>query len=723
MLQPVKLVIVESPTKAKTLSKLLDKEYEIKASMGHIRDLPKSGLGIDVEHNFAPEYVVPDKAKKALNDLKKSAKNTDLIILATDPDREGEAIAWHLSELLEPKTKKDKGKLEFERVVFHELTKEAIAEAFEHRGKLDMHLVDAQQARRVLDRLVGYKLSPLLWKKVRFGLSAGRVQSVAVRLVVERERERDAFKPEEYWSGIADFETADKGKFQAEIAKHKGKKLTIINEKQAKGIEHELKGNDIKFVVSEVKKTEKRRNPSPPFKTSTLQQAAANIYGMPARKTMSAAQRLFEKGLITYHRTDSLNLSPQFINQVRDFIKKEYGTNYLPEQGIFYKTKSTNAQEAHEAIRPTGINPAPKNVAVGDEKKIYSLIYKKALESQILPAIYDQTSVSIESSNDYMFRASGSVILFDGWLAVGIKLGMNEKEDMNVLPDMREKDLVELKKLVMDQHFTQPPARYSDATLIKALEERGIGRPSTYAPTLGTITARGYVEREGRYFKPKDVAYVVNDLLVKHFPEIVDYEFTADMEEDLDKIANAEKEWEPIVRDFYEPFEKTLEKKDKELNKHDVTNLGNVGEKCPECGSELIYKLGKYGKFISCSNYPKCEYARPLAENTIKDENGKEITDFGKCTECEDGVYVLKQGRFGKFFACSNYPKCKSTKPFLEKIGMKCPKCGDGDVVVKKTKGRTFYGCSRYPDCDYSSWKNPLEKGRNGANDNETVSN
>lgn len=700
----MKLVIVESPTKAKTLTKLLGKEYNVKASMGHIRDLPKSGLGVDVENDFSPEYVVADRGKKALTELKKAAKEADTIVLATDPDREGEAIAWHIKELL---SSTRGSKYEFERVVFHELTKDALKEAFSHPGKLDMSLVDAQQARRVLDRLVGYKLSPLLWKKVRFGLSAGRVQSVAVRLIVEKERERDAFVPEEYWNIDGLFENSKKNEFTGSLNKKDGKKFEVKNEEIAKKVDEDLK--DDTFTVKEVKKTQKKRKPYPPYKTSTLQQGAANVYGMSARKTMSAAQRLFEKGLITYHRTDSLSLAPAFVESARGKAKSLFGAKYIPTKPNLYKTTSKNAQEAHEAIRPTDLSVEPKTIKAAEEQKIYTLIYKRALESQMEAAVFDQTTVNIESAKGYGFRAGGSVITFDGWLKVGEHLGLKDSgSGLTYLPDLKEGESVELKKLSLDQKFTQPPARYNDASLIKKLEELGIGRPSTYAPTISTILARKYVKRDGRSFVPEDVAYVVTDLFVEHIPKVIDYEFTAEMEEDLDSIANESKEWVPVIREFYNPFIKIVEEKDKELNKRDVTNLGESDEKCPECGNALVYKLGKYGKFLSCSNYPDCEYAKPLEENKVFDENGEEITDFGKCPNCEDGTFMLKTGRFGKFIACNNYPKCKTTKPYLEKIGMTCPKCEEGDVIVKKAKGRTFYGCSRYPDCDYSSWKNPL---------------
>ena len=706
-----KLVIVESPTKAKTLSKILGPDYDIQASMGHIRDLPKKDIGIDTKHDFTPTYEVPEKAKKNLNILKKALKSAKEVVLATDPDREGEAIAWHLYELLKPAKKSKKDDIKFERVVFHEITKSAIEEAFAHAGEINVDLVDAQQARRILDRLVGYKLSPLLWKKVRYGLSAGRVQSVAVRLVVERERERQAFKADEYWSIDAKFLTKAKEEFEATLHEKDGAKVEITKEADALKIKEDLAAATYK--ITDVKKTERKRQPNPPYKTSTLQQAAANIYGFSAKKTMIAAQKLFEQGFITYHRTDSLNLSADFINVAREYLKKELGKEYIPAEPVLYKTKSKNAQEAHEAIRPTNVqlklSELKKHDLGIDEIKVYSLVFKRALESQSVAAVYDQTSVSITSNNNYVFRANGSIIKFDGWLGIEQLLGFEDDiEAENKLPNLEVGDVVKAKNIEAEQHFTQPPARYSDATLIKALEERGIGRPSTYAPTMSTITARGYVRKEGRYFVPEDVAYVVNDMLVKHFPNIVDYEFTALMEEGLDKIAEGEIKWVPVIREFYEPFEQILEQKEEELSKADMTKLGESEEKCPDCGRILYIKLGKYGKFLSCSGFPECEYAKPILTS------GDELQDYGKCENCEDGQMILKQGRFGKFIACSNYPKCKTTKPYLDKIGMKCPTCTEGDIIVKKAKGRIFYGCSNYPNCKYASWKNPMEKKGDG---------
>jgi DNA topoisomerase-1 len=701
------LVIVESPTKAKTLSKYLPKDkYRVASSRGHVRDLPRKDLGVDVENDFKPKYVVPKKAKKTIKELTELTKDTKQVILATDPDREGEAIAWHLKYLLSEKNKK----VDFSRVFFHELTRDAVLGAFEEPSKINEDLVNAQQARRVLDRLVGYKLSPLLWKKVRYGLSAGRVQSVAVRLIVEKERERDAFDVEEYWTLDVDFLTKKKEEFTADLKKKDGEKIEIPSEKDAAEIEKDLKDDD--FSVANIKKSQRKRKTPKPFKTSTLQRAASNVFGFTARRTMSIAQKLFEKGHITYHRTDSLSLSPAFVKSVRGYLKGELGEKYIPKKAKEFKTKSKGAQEAHEAVRPTEIKNDPQKLKLTqDEQKLYSLIWQRSLECQSVPAVYDRTRIDIESKKGYELRANGSIITFKGWLKIGEELGIGASTgDLTELPEVKEGAVLEAKEVRKDQHFTQPPARYSDATLIKELEELGIGRPSTYAPTISTIQSRKYVVKDGRYFVPEDVAYVVTDLLVEHFPKIVDYDFTAEMEDDLDAVAHEGKDWHKVIKEFYEPFEKKLEKKEEELNKRDVTTLEETDKTCPKCKeNKLVVKLGKYGKFLSCSGYPDCDYAEPMEEDKVFDEDGKEIKDFGPCDKCEDGRMVLKQGRYGKFLACNNYPDCKNTKPYLDKIGVDCPKCEDGEIVKKKAKGREFFGCSNYPDCDWSSWKDPRE--------------
>ncbi len=813
----MKLVIVESPTKAKTLSRFLGRGYEVVASMGHVRDLPKKELGVDVDNDFFPKYVQSPRAKKVIDILKKKAEEADEIYLATDPDREGEAISWHVlsvitakkgkkkknegvdasdldsstdalsastsaSDSKKAKTKKTrKGKKDepeeeiiesvdlsalkgktVKRVVFHEITEPAVKDAFNHSRELDMNLVDAQQARRVLDRMVGYKLSPLLWKKVRYGLSAGRVQSVAVRLVVDREDERKNFKPEEYWSLDGVFSEnqnaveAEKAGFLASLFEVASKKADIKSKDQMDSVLAGLKPFQ-QFTVRSVEKSEKKRNPYPPFTTSTMQQAASNRLGFSAKRTMSAAQKLFEDGLITYHRTDSLNLSEDFLNSARSFISKTYGANFLPEKPNFYKNKSRNAQEAHEAVRPT--NPAVPFVnsieMSADEKRLYRLIWQRALSSQMLPQIYDNTACLIDSPDGgFTFKATGSVIKFDGWMKVYEKKEKEEKEievteadgvevvDQGVdaegtndadlfnpdalieLPDLKEGQKVNLLDLKPEQHFTQPPARYTEASLIKALEEDGIGRPSTYAPTISTIQDRGYIAKDGKSFYPNDVAVVVNKLLNAHFPNIVDYGFTANMEESLDRIANGEEEWVPVLRKFYEPFIAEVERKDEKLNKADFTLLEVTEEKCPECGKVLNVKLGKYGRFLSCSGFPECKYARPLAGvggggsavvsgGANGDPNAFVIdeTQLGKCPDCKDGDLNLREGRYGKFVACGNYPKCKFTKPYLEKVGMKCPKCGEGEAVIKRGGRfkRIFYGCSRYPDCDFVTNKDPMK--------------
>jgi DNA topoisomerase-1 len=698
------LVIVESPTKAKTITKFLGKDFQVESSFGHIRDLPVKTLGVDIKNNFEPEYEIPAKAKKNVTKLKGLAQKANLIILATDEDREGEAIAWHLAQALDLKNKKT------ERIVFHEITKKAIEDALQNPRDLDLHLVDAQQARRILDRLVGYKLSPLLWKKVARGLSAGRVQSVAVRLVVDREREIQSFKTEEYWSIEADLEK-NQQKFTAQLAKVKNKsldKLAIKNEKEAQQILDNL--NNAKYQVVSVVKKETLRQPPVPFTTSTLQQEAGKKLGYSAKQTMMLAQQLYEGielgaegsvGLITYMRTDSLNLSGFSLNNIRDYVQNKIGKNYLPDKPRFFKTKSKGAQEAHEAIRPTDVFRTPDELASylnPKQLKIYKLIWQRTLACQMQSAILDSTTVDIQA-NDYTFRANGSVIKFDGFLKV-YKTAIKE----NILPALKEKDeldLIELKKL---QHFTQPPARYSEATLIKALEEYGIGRPSTYAPTLATIQDRNYVKKnEEKKLQPTEIGIVVNDLLVEHFPQIVDLNFTAKMEEELDEIAEGKIKWQPVIKAFYDPFAILLSKKEKELVKKEIIEE-KTELKCEKCGSPMVVKTGRFGKFLACSNYPECKNIQPLivTEEEYKAEETKE-----KCPKCNSPL-IVKTGRYGKFLACSGYPNCKFTKPIQKSIGMKCPKCKEGDIVVKKSKrGKIFWACNRYPECDYASWEKP----------------
>ncbi len=640
----MKLVIVESPTKAKTLQKFLGDGYEVLSSAGHVIDLPKKELGVDIEHDFAPKYLLLPKKSTIVSALKKAAKGAEEVFLATDPDREGEAIAWHLNSVVgDGKTK---------RVTFHEITEEAVKDSFKNPREIDQKLVDSQQARRVLDRLVGYKLSPLLWKKIQYGLSAGRVQSVAVRLVVERERERRAFHPEEYWEVEAELqsrrEEARSQKFTAKLLERDGEKVKIGTKEESDRILVELKESE--YLVSKVEKSSRKRYPYPPYTTSTLQQAGVNALGFSSKRTMRAAQALYEAGLITYHRTDSTSIGEKALSQIREFIGINYGSNYLPTDAIRYKTKVRLAQEAHEAIRPTKIELKAEGLDLGgDEKKVYDLIWRQTVASQMLPALYEQVSVDIQAGS-YGWRATGSKLTFDGWEK------LNHSEQERPLPELVEGEKLDLLELLPSQHFTEPPARYTEATLIKKLEEEGIGRPSTYAPIISTIQDRRYVSKEGRALKPEDAGFIVNDLLVDYFPDVVDLSFTAKMEEGFDEIARGEKNWVELIRGFYGPFSEELVKAEENVDKSSMTTIAETDEKCPESGHPLVIKLGRYGRFYSCTDFPKCKYARP----------------------------------------------------YVEKIGMQCPECKQGEVIIKRTRrGKTFYGCSHYPDCKFASWKDP----------------
>jgi len=671
------LVLVESPVKSKTIQQFLGPNYKVLPSYGHIRDLPKSELGIDIENNFEPKYIIPLKARKHVNILKKEAKKAEKVILATDEDREGEAIAWHLTQILgvekqTPSMSSESNSTRndlvlFSRITFHEITKEAIQQALKNPREININLVNAQQARRVLDRLVGYKLSPFLWKKIQRGLSAGRVQSVAVRLVCDREKEIEKFKPEEYWTIVASLLKSKKQKakskndqFEAILYKKDNKvipKLGIKSEKEAKKIVEDLKNAE--YRVSNVERKEVKRNPLPPFTTSTLQQEAWQKFHFSAKFTMRVAQSLYEKGLCTYHRTDSLNLSEQSLFQAKKFIEDNLGKNYWAGYFRRYKTKTKSAQEAHEAIRPAYPEKTIdhlKSKLKPAEQKIYDLIWKRFIASQMAPACLDSTVVKIKAENsnlktqNYTFRANGQILKFDGFLKI-YPIKFTEEE----LPPLKEKDPLKLIKLTPNQHFTKPPSRYSEATLIKELEKNGIGRPSTYAPILSTIQERNYVEKdENKKLKPTEIGVLVNNLLCKHFPQVVDIQFTAKMEEELDKIAKGEIQWKEPIKKFYFPFEKNLKEKEKEIEKINLTEKTN--ELCPECGNPI----------------------------------------------------VIKMGRYGKFYACSNFPKCKFTKQYLEKIGIACPKCKKGEIITRKTKrGKVFYGCSRFPQCDFASWKKP----------------
>jgi len=717
----MKLVIVESPTKGNTIQKFIGNDYKVLSSYGHVRDLPKSSFGIDIENNFQPKYVIIPKAKKTIQLLKKELEKSEVCFLATDPDREGEAIAWHLIQVLnlnEIKNQKLKTK-NYERIVFHEITKSAIESAFKNPRKIDMNLVDAQQARRVLDRIVGYKLSPFLWKKVARGLSAGRVQSVAVRLVVEREREIQSFIPQEYWSIEAllkkipnsKIQTPNKSQipnsksqteFKALLVKENGKvldKFAIKTKEEAEKIVKDLRGAEYK--VANIEKKEVKRNPLPPFTTSTLQQEAWQRFRFPAKKTMQLAQQLYEKGFITYHRSDSLNISNLALAAAKNFIIKNYGQNYY--QFRKYKTKSKVAQEAHEAIRPTYAENTPEKVSQKldeNQLKLYDLIWQRFIACQMTEARFDSTIVEIETENPkskilnskkipnskiqnpnkYIFRASGQVLKFDGFLKV-YPIKYEETE----LPPLEINEILELIKLIPSQHFTQPPPRYNEATLIKELEKNGIGRPSTYAPILSTIQERNYIEKdEQKRFKPTEIGIIVNDLLVNHFSEIVDIHFTAKMEENLDKIAEGKKAWVPTIKEFYEPFEENLKKKYEEISKKDIAEK-ETEKICPKCGASLLIKLGKFGRFYACSRFPQCKYTEPLEENKLK----------VNCPKCQAPL-LEKRTKKGKiFYACSNWPKCDFAlwdKP----TGQTCPKCGSLLVETKRKQIK----CSN-KECDF----------------------
>jgi len=700
----MKLVIVESPTKAKTISKFLGKSFSVQSSFGHIRDLPVSKLGVDVDHDFEPSYIVPTKAKKVATELKALAKKSDEIYFATDEDREGEAISWHLAHLLKVDP------TEVKRVTFHEITEDAIKEAFQHPRALDINLVDAQQARRILDRLVGYKLSPLLWKKVAKGLSAGRVQSVSVRIIVEREREIQAFKPQEYWSIEAQLKKDTSEIFTAKLFSIKDKKLDkldISNKEQADAILKDVE--KAMYTVADVETKTVRRSPSGPYRTSTLQQDANRKLNMSAKATMMIAQHLYEGkdigaegsvGLITYMRTDSENLSPKFLAEADEFIKKTYGKEYATG-GRTHATKNKGAQEAHEAIRPTSAMRTPDSIKEhlsNDEYRLYDLIWRRAVASQMKEAELMATRIDINAGVDYLFRATGSVVSFPGYLAVS-----REELSEGLLPKVEKNDELTAVHVEGKQHFTEPPARYSDASLVKALEEHGIGRPSTYAPTIATITERGYVERiENRRLKPTDLAFVVNDLLVKHFPEIVDLEFTAKKEKEFDEIAEGKIGWVPVIRDFYEPFAKNLATKEQEIRREDVVTE-TTDEKCEKCGKPMSVKFGRFGKFLACTGYPECKNTKPMP--------GEQVFEIPpesqKCPTCGSPT-VVKRGRFGPFIACSKYPECKTIIKIEKKTGVQCPKCKQGDIVERKSKrGRPFYSCNRYPECDFALWSKP----------------
>ncbi len=711
------LVIVESPAKAKTIEKYLGKDFKVLASFGHVRDLPQKKLGVDVKNDFTPEYEIPAKAKKIISDIKKAEKNSEILYLATDLDREGEAISWHILKALNIKENDPNVK----RIVFNEITKSALENAVKHPRGLDMNLVDAQQARRVLDRLVGYKLSPLLWRKVKSGLSAGRVQSVAVRLVVDREREIEGFKPEEFWLLGVNLSKQKEEKifksFLTEIDGKPVKKFDINSKELADKVEKGLASADYK--VLNISKKESLRKPSAPFTTSTLQMEASRKMGYSAKQTMMLAQKLYEAGNISYMRTDSTNLSDEAVLAIRKTIKDEFGDKYLPLAAQKYQTKTKRAQEAHEAIRPSHIDR--KEVSSDSrEQKLYDLIWKRTIASQMKEAIFDVTTVSIEATakQKFVFVAKGEGLRFDGFIRAYVESQDDETDEIeNNIPNLKIGEVLLFHTLIKDQKFTEPPKRFTEAMLVKKLESLGIGRPSTYAPTLGTIQDRGYVSLVEKRFQPTDIAKIVNDLLVKHFSNIVDFEFTAKMEDKFDDIAAGERKWVPVIEEFYTPFAKNLSEKNKEIDKNDIIKPEMTDEKCPECGKPLLIRLGRYGKFMACSGYPECKFSKPVEgkkeDGEVAKANGEmesvKEAEAVKCEKC-GGKMILKEGRFGKFLACENYPKCKNTKAIVQSSGIKCPECGEGELVEKRTKkGRMFWGCSRYPKCKHASWTDPAQ--------------
>ena len=783
------LVIVESPAKAKTINKYLGNQYVVKASLGHIKDLPKKDLAVDVDNGFAPRYEVIEGKKKLITELKQAAKKVESVYLAADPDREGEAICYHLQEELEPK----KNGAKFYRVMFNEITKNSIQKAFEKPLQVNINLVEAQQARRVLDRLVGYKISPLLWDKVRRGLSAGRVQTVAVRLIVEREREIRAFQKQEYWTVDVDLAGKKPPHFDARLNRVDGDKVipaplaAVDGEPEGRKLpQPEIRSQEVSdavvadldaadYTVQSVGTREKRRNPVAPFITSTLQQESARKLRFSVKRTMGLAQRLYEgvelgdeglTGLITYMRTDSTRVSDDALAEVRDYITNRYGAEYLPPAPVVYKTKK-DAQDAHEAIRPTSISRAPDDIAPllqEDELKLYRLIWMRFVASQMNPAVFDQTTIDVaangKSGNHYWFRATGSVPKFDGFLKVyeeGKDVKDEEDEELkHKLPVVTEGEKLKFRAITPEQHFTEPPPRYNEATLVKKLESDGVGRPSTYASILSTIQEREYVKKEGGRFSPTELGMVVTDLLLESFNDIFEVRYTARMEEELDEIEDGKLDWRTAMGEFYDRL--TDDIKHAEEHMTDIKRMEKPTDLiCEKCGKPLVIKWGKHGSFIACTGYPDCTYTRELTVD-LPDVDKADLSEQGeeeycencgrpmvlkkgrfgtflactgypdckttkqigaaqkkadvaldeKCPQCDSNL-VLKYGRFGEFTACSNYPKCKYVKQ--KTIGMKCPECSEGDIIERRSrKGKTFFGCNRYPDCDFVAWNKPVEE-------------
>jgi DNA topoisomerase-1 len=705
------LVVVESPAKAKTIGKYLGKDYSVLASMGHVRDLPKSDFAVEINGGVAVTYEVTAKGKKVVSEIRKAAKGAEQVFLATDPDREGEAIAWHIAQAAKLAAGSTR------RVTFTEITADAVRQAFATPRDIDARLVDAQQARRVVDRIVGYKLSPVLWRKVRAGLSAGRVQSAALRMIVDREREIDAFRPQEYWSLEADLATEADEAVHARYPVGEKQKFVLGDEGAATTAAEAARAAT--WIVRDVTKSERKRSAAPPFTTSTLQQEASRKLGFSSKRTMAIAQQLYEGidlpgegsvGLITYMRTDSPALSQGAQGEIAGLVRERYGNQYV--RPVQYKPKAKLAQEAHEAIRPTVARRTPESLnghLEPAQSRLYELIWKRTVASQMAQAVYDQTTVDIEAG-ELIFRASGSVMRFDGFVRVYLE-GRDDdpEEETGTLPELTVGQVLRLLELTPEQHFTEPPPRYTEASLVKALEEHGIGRPSTYSPTISTLQERKYVRLDRKRFHPEDVGIVVTDLLGDVFPKVVDLGFTAEMEEDLDRIAHGSKAWEPLVKTFFDEVEGTIADRQEKVSRPEEA----TDETCPECGEEtgakLVRKWGRYGWFLSCSRYPDCKYRRNVRQSAEQaaERAEPELTDV-PCPKCGKPM-VKRSGRFGPFLGCSDYPKCRGIKNLGEQSFGTCPKCGEGEVVSKRTKrGKTFYGCNRYPDCDYALWQAPL---------------
>jgi DNA topoisomerase-1 len=715
------LVIVESPTKARTISKYLGPEYRVRASVGHVRDLPERELGVDIEQGFEPKYVTIRGKGKVLQELRRDADAVDDVLLATDPDREGEAIAYHVAEQLGYEPGASRGAKRFRRVLFHEITREAVRNALAHPGGIDMRKVEAQQARRILDRLVGYQVSPLLWKPIRPGLSAGRVQTVALRLIAEREEEIRRFVAEEYWSITAHL-AHDDHDFEAKLHHIDGKAFKLENEAAATAVLDDVRG--LPFVITEIKRRERVKNPPAPFTTSTLQQEAAKRLGFPAQKTMRVAQQLYEGveiggegsvGLITYMRTDSTRVSAGAAGAARDLVRSLFGERYVPDSPRLWGGKQQKgAQEAHEAIRPTDPARTPDLVRSSldrDQARLYELIWLRFVAGQMMPAVYDTTTVDFDltagSGTKYLFRATGSVMKFDGFT----RLYQEAREegdhrtldDLAPLPPLDEGDACDLRRLVPAQHFTQPPPRFTEASLVRELERLGIGRPSTYAQIISTLTDRQYVEVEQKRFHPTQLGETVARALVRLFPKLFDVDFTSEMEAELDRIEDGELGWRTVLEEFYGPFKRQLDEGTANSDRIFTEVVAGEAGTCPECGRPLAVRWNRNGRFLACTGYPECRYTAPLDH---ADRPEPKLTGE-KCPNC-GGDLAEREGKYGPFIACTNYPNCKHTQPKTV-AGMKCPKCGEGDVAEKRTKrGKPFWGCTRYPDCDWSSWDRPV---------------